>query len=244
MKKLTLLPSLFFCFISICFSQPCIVSADSLKGQYTGDCKNEKADGHGIAIGVDTFIGDFKKGYPEGEGKYAWKNGNWYEGTFRNGSPDGKGTLHKLSDHKQGSDSAIILTGFWKKGKYIGKYEKPYIVEALTNNVSSVGIRKVNGTEAEITITVKSITGGAVSLAAPLLPKSRLTDIQLVEGRFQQQVNDESSSLMANKYIFRGVTFPFFAIFSFETNEKTTTEKIKVEINESAAWGIQVSIDN
>lgn len=246
MKKLTLLLSFLIVSTCILFSQPCTVNDDSLKGTYTGDCKNEKAHGHGIATGIDTYTGDFKNGYPEGEGKYAWKNGNWYEGSFKNGKPNGKGTLHKLSDAK-GTDSAIVLTGFWEKGKFVGKYEKPYNINTFTNNVSSVSVLKINGTQSELTITVKSVTGGAISLSGSAgLPKPRLVDIQMIEGRFEQQVSDESTSTINNKYIIRKITFPFYAILSFETQgqAKLPVERIGIELYENCNWGVQVTIDN
>ena len=224
-------------------SQSCNVSVDSLKGQYTGDCRKGKAEGKGTAIGIDSYAGNFKNGYPDGQGKYTWKNGSWYEGFWKNGLFEGQGTLNKINNDEP--HSAVVLTGFWKKGKYIGRYEKPYIVSSLTNNISDINIRKLNSTTSEITITVKSITGGASTLSNPALPKSRLIDIQTIEGRFDQQVTDETSSTITNKYIFRKVTFPFYAILSFETTgTKLQAEKVRLEIFENCDWYVQVSIDN
>jgi hypothetical protein len=109
-----------------------------------------------------------------------------------------------------------------------------------------VNVRKLNDKESEITINVKCITGGASDIGHTYLPKARLVNIQQVEGRFQQEVSDESASLVSNKYIFRNVTFPFHAIFSFETqNEaKFDSERVGVELFEDGKWNIQVNIDN
>ena len=63
-------------------SQSCDVKVDSLKGQYTGGCKNGEANGNGTATGTDSYTGNFKNGYPDGEGKYTWKNGRVH-GTYR-----------------------------------------------------------------------------------------------------------------------------------------------------------------
>ena len=226
-------------------AQPCIVTVNALKGSYKGDCRKGKADGMGTATGTDTYTGNFKNGYPDGEGKYTWKNGSTYDGFWKNGLFDGKGTLSKIDDSK--TDSLIVITGFWKKGQYTGKYEKPYVVTPLTNNISDINIRKLNTGRAEIILNVKSITSGGTSLSNPIIPKPQLTDIQYIEGRFDQQANDETSSLATNKYTLRGVKFPFHAILTFETtgtSAKLHVEKIEVEILESNNWFIQVSIDN
>lgn len=241
MKKQILLYFVSFLFTTGLLSQSCNVSVDSLKGQYIGTCKKGKAEGKGTAIGIDSYTGDFKNGYPDGQGKYTWKNGNWYEGFWKNGLFEDQGTLSKANK----PDSVLVLTGFWKKGKYIGRYEKPYIVHSITNNISDINIRKLNSIESEITLTLKNITGGASNLSNPQLPKSRLIDIQTIEGRFLDEITDETSSSIANKYILRKVTFPFYAIFSFEvTSTKLQVEKVGVEIFENGIWYIQVNIDN
>lgn len=224
-------------------AQDCTVKTDSLKGRYTGGCKNGLAEGTGTAIGVDTFTGNFKKGWPDGDGKYSWKNGSWYDGSWKHGKRDGKGTYQTINT---GKDSVILITaGFWKDDKYIGKFQKPYHIELFTTNVSEFSVRKLNSTDAEITINLKSVTGGASNLFNPSFPKTRLINIELIEGRFEQRVNDESSSKFVNSYIFRQVTFPFRAIFSFETQgAKRQVERVGVEILESAKWYIHAVVEN
>jgi len=243
MKKRLLLYCILIFPVKSLLSQSCKVSVDSLKGVYTGNCDNGKADGKGTATGTDLYTGSFKNGYPDGEGKYTWKNGSWYDGSWKNGLFEGQGVYSKVSNNRE--DSSVLMTGFWKKGKYLGRYEKPYIAHTLTNNISDLTVRKLNGAGSEIVITVKSITGGASGLSGALLPKSRLTGIQLIEGRFEQQATDETSSPVTNKYILRKVTFPFYAIFSFEaTGTKLQTERVGIEFYENCNWYVQVSVDN
>jgi hypothetical protein len=224
-------------------SQSCDVYVDSLKGQYTGGCKDGEANGNGTAKGTDSYIGNFKNGYPDGEGKYTWKNGSTYEGSWKNGLFDGVGTLNKV-DNTTGK--SIVMSGFWKKGNYVEKHDKPYVVHILTNNITDASVRKINTNGSEVTINVKCITGGASNVMNQHLPKARLVDIQQIEGRFEQQVADESASLISNKYTLRNVTFPFYAIFSFETKNDTKfdSEKVGVELFEDGTWNIQVNIDN
>lgn len=244
MKKYSLLFASAF-LVSAISSQSCIVSIDSLKGQYTGGCKHGKADGFGSAIGTDTYTGNFKNGYPDGQGKYIWKNGTWYDGNWKAGLFDGNGTFNKVL--QANSDSFILITGFWQAGNYIGKIQKPYSVTSLTNGISEASARKLKDVRNEITIGVTSTTAGGSSLNIPALPKPKLVNIELFEGRYMQRADNETSRTI-NRYTLRNVTFPFYAILTFETTGTNTmpsaVEKIKVEITESSSWYIQVKIDN
>jgi len=240
MQKQILLSFLLFFVTTGIRSQSCDVIVDSLKGQYIGDCKKGMADGKGTAMGINSYTGDFKNGYPHGYGKYTWQNGNCYEGFWKSGLFEGQGTFKQINQ----SDS-FVLTGFWKKGTYISRYEKPYIVHTPTNNISNINVRKINAIVPEIVFTVKNITGGASNIQNPVLPKSRLIDMQIIQGRFEQQITDETSSNITNKYTLRKVTFPFYAIFSFHTTGTTLqVEKVGIEILEDGNWYLQFNIDN
>lgn len=124
---------------------------------------------------------------------------------------EGKGTLCKADESK--ADSIIQITDFWKKEKYIGLYEKSYTLTAIPNNVNDLNTRKLSNTKPDITIIVNSIIAGGTSLGTPVLPKPKLTAIQDIHGRFNQQVADENYSATGKKYTFRGVKFPYHAIF-------------------------------
>jgi len=224
-------------------AQSCVVSVQELVGQYAGGCKKGKADGQGMAVGTDKYIGAFTNGQPHGRGKYEWKDGGSYDGQWKLGLFDGSGTLKRPHETKR--DSMIVVQGFWKKGKYVGLYEKPYLVNMLTNNITDVNVRKLNNTHSQIIVTVKSVTGGAASNSGVALPKTRLTNIEVIEGRFEQQLADETSSPISNKYSFRQVTFPFYAVLTFAaTGTFLPPEKIRIEVRESGNWYVQVAIDN
>jgi hypothetical protein len=113
----------------------CKVLLDSIAGQYHGGCKKGLADGVGTAKGIDTYIGEFKKGLPHGKGKYTWANGNVYDGQFKNGLKESKGTLTiQLSDGKQ-----KVQTGYWSQDKYTGEFEHPY--EIISRSVGVISVR-------------------------------------------------------------------------------------------------------
>lgn len=240
--RVCILLILFVCFFTQSFSQSCIVNVDSLKGEYVGGCKNGKANGNGIANGVDSYTGNFKDGYPGGYGKYTWRNGSWYEGYWKNGLFDGMGTYHTIDTVKR-EDSVMVITGYWKKGKYIRRYENPYSVASLSNGVESVSIRNLDSSKSEITIIVKNITAGASDITRLALPKAILTNIQLLQGRFESRYDDESSSTTFNKYILRMVSVPFSAILSFRLPEhRPNTEQVSVSILEPCNCSIQVNL--
>ncbi|MEM9675360.1 MAG: hypothetical protein ACFB15_02005 [Cyclobacteriaceae bacterium] len=93
----------------------CRVMVHDIAGSYEGDCHKGKAHGMGKAIGKDTYEGEFKKGYPDGEGTYTWINGDYFEGTFVKGQREGEGKMVYASVN---ADS--ILTGYWEDDLYQG----------------------------------------------------------------------------------------------------------------------------
>ena len=96
-----------------------------ISGSYKGDSKDGLADGKGTAKGVDTYIGEFKKGLPEGKGKYTYKNGDNFNGFWSNGKKNGKGIFNFTL-----AGNAMTQKGYWKNGDYIGltNPDEPYIV--------------------------------------------------------------------------------------------------------------------
>ena len=85
-----------------------------LRGDYKGDCleKYDVAHGHGLANGVDTYVGNFVQGRPEGKGVYTWENGARLEGSFKWGKADGPGTYV--------SARGVRYDGPFSKGKLVG----------------------------------------------------------------------------------------------------------------------------
>src|SRR5688572_10292771 len=101
MKHLLFFTLLIMAFNTVSAQEDCKVLVDSLKGTYTGECKNGKANGNGKAVGIHTYDGEFKNGLPEGKGKYTWSNGDYYYGSWKKGQKDGKGELHHFEDGKE-----------------------------------------------------------------------------------------------------------------------------------------------
>ena len=83
---------------------------------YSGKCKKGLAHGNGIASGVDIYEGHFKKGLPDGKGTYAWSTGEKYIGVFKAGLRNGEGVYIFMVD---GNENA--LDGIWEEDQYVGK---------------------------------------------------------------------------------------------------------------------------
>lgn len=229
------------------FSQSCIVNVVFLKGQYTGECKNGKANGKGVAIGVDTFSGNFKNGYPEGYGKYTYRNRNYYEGEWKKGIYDGKGLLHLYKF--DGTDS-LELKGYFKMGKYGGVYKEPYSIDISSNKINEISIAKIGKKGETVTIIVKSITGGGSTLlggtpsqndsgkviSGYVIAKPQLTNLTVLSGTYLTKYVDDNNRFY-NIYTLNAVQFPIRLALSFDS------ENAIVEIFERGDWKIEVKLD-
>ena len=229
MRKILVIAALFFCLHS--FSQNCSVATEALKGTYDGGCKNDKADGTGTAAGQDSYTGDFKNGYPEGKGKYTWKNGDWYQGEWKKGIREGQGTMHFAE--KAPGDS---LAGFWKKDKYLGKHEKPYNVIYKTRDVNSLNVTKENDSDKELLFTVKSESGGAVHMQGQM-DKVAITEIVVENGSYLRRVDDNSNPKTSLTTL-QTVTFPIKMKITMSSEDV-----LELEIYEEGRYNISLRVN-
>lgn len=210
-------------------SQVCEVNPAALKGKYEGECKNGKADGIGKAEGIDAYEGMFKASLPHGQGKYLWKNGDIFSGNWVKGNKDGQGVfIYKTS---LGTDSTV--EGFWKKDKYIGKYEQAFSVLNKSVHVTSVQIRKINGAQKQVDIYLDSETGKQVGSFGGTITPPVLTDISLVNGTYQKLVQNPNLGKKVF-YSLEDVTFPFRALF------RVDNDLFEVEFFEPGKWTLDV----
>lgn len=224
-----------FPFFSVfAYSQNCTVLMESLKGTYEGDCKKNKADGKGTANGEDTYIGEFKSGYPDGKGKYVWKNGDWYEGEWKKGIREGQGSMHYISVKTKDS----LVSGFWKKDKYIGKYEKPYIVHNKTPDVTRTDVTVNRETSLnEIVFSIETVSGGAPIgvTSGTIIPKVTITDINLVSGQYMNKIDNNN---LPKTFIstLKDVQFPFRARITMGT------DLLEIEFFEKGTYKVEIKI--
>ena len=231
MKRLFLVP-LFLFTVQFAAAQndDCKVLLDSIKGTYTGDCSNGKANGSGKSVGVHTYEGDFKAGWPEGKGKYTWPNGDYYYGGWKKGLKEGKGQLHRFENGKES-----LITGYWKKGNYRGEYENPYVINNVTTDIGRVEVNKLNDREFTLTVTVESLVNKTTLTSGTFQTSTTMTGVQVKRGSFVSK----STNALTNKEVttFRGVVFPFRVMMNFGNS------MIDIEIFDQGAWDMRIPIN-
>lgn len=232
-KPAALIIILFFTATSI-RAQNCVVDADSLKGTYEGNCKGGKANGKGVAKGINVYSGEFKAGLPDGKGTYTWFNGNSFEGTFKKGLKEGEGTL--FQPKQTNADS--VIKGFWKKDIYIGKHEKPYKVLSQSPHIMDVGVSFLDGGPGEITIHTSSTSGGSATgdFGGGIKIRSNwgVTSIDLMSGNYK--FKNYSQSPGAATDILFDVEYPLKVRLKFDA------EFVEIELYEKKEWKIRISI--
>lgn len=153
MKKITIAISivLLSSLYTIKAQDSCKVLMESIKGKYNGDCKKGLANGKGYAAGNDTYEGTFKKGYPNGYGKYTWANGAIYIGNWKMGIRNGEG---KYTTKENGKD--VELDGIWQNDKYIGVKPIPPTINQK-RNIAQANFSKLGEGD---NITIKLLQNG------------------------------------------------------------------------------------
>jgi MORN repeat len=205
-------------------SVSCEVALLPITGKYSGECKNNKAHGMGKASGMDTYEGEFKKGYPDGEGTYTWQNGNYYKGAMKKGLRQGKGELHFLRPGLADS----VVTGYWHKDTYKGLNLKPYIIVNTTSNVNRVEVTKLGDKTKSITVVSHYTANTNTSVAT-------MTGLNLIGGRFFARAN----TVQTNRgiVVLQQVEFPFRAVFVFGSAQ------VEIEIFDEGEWTVDVPIN-
>lgn len=213
--------------------ETCKVLMPSISGQYEGECKKGKANGNGKAEGTDQYLGEFKNGLPHGKGVYRWKNGNFYDGEWSNGKRDGDGGMA----YKRNGKTDSVITGFWKKDAYVGKFEKPYIIHTRTLHFSLIEVKKnKSALENTITIEVGSTTGGTYGLKSGGVPKPELTDIQIIKGSYVQSHSINKGDRISSRTLLN-------VIFPFQATYRIGNQEVAIEILEEGNWLINLRLN-
>ena len=220
MKTKTLLTVVFVVvagFNSVHPQTTCKVLKPSISGTYTGACKRDYAHGKGEAIGIDKYIGEFKKGFPDGIGTYYWQTGEIFQGQWKNGLRNGKG---EFTFTYMGRDS--LLTGIWKGDKYAGeRLLASYVIE-YKNSIGRVTCIKV---------------GDRPYVQYKFSPRGGVLDN--TSNLFLQ--GSSGSETASTSFVgFDQVTFPFKGKITFNAPNSLNTAMLTCElrflINEPGSW--------
>ena len=180
------------------------VKIKELQGVFKGKSKKNLAHGHGIAQGTDTYEGNFRKGFPNGNGKYIWHTGEIYDGKWVMGKKEGYGKYYFKNEN--GEDS--FIAGYWKDDIYLGKNVKSsdYIIERK-RNIDKLSINKRGGGN---TIHIKYQRGGGNALY-------KINDLKYIH-------SSGNEITAANISGFENIEYPFTFKLDF-----TAPSKFKVE---------------
>jgi hypothetical protein len=217
---------------SILFSQNCIIGKDSLQGTYTGDCKKGKADGKGKAVGTDTYEGEFRSGLPEGKGTYTWKNGNKYTGNFKKGLREGRGTMQYKRQYIQDS----VVDGFWKRDAYIGEHEKPYQVFFKGKTLTDVSVDYTKDVFNQAKFLITSTTTGAPDANWNPVAAVVINDVQLIQGSYSR-IAQNDNHLKKSETIFYDVGYPI------HMRVKLDKEDFEIALYEPGSYVINISLN-
>lgn len=142
---------LLLCFLNSYSQQKdsCKVLVKEISDVYKGKCKDGLANGKGKAKGVDTYVGMFENGLPEGKGVYTYENGNTFSGHWSKGLKNGQG---KFTFKLAGKE--IEQKGYWKNGDYVGA-TNPDEAYRITNQsgIESCAITKQEGDDLQIRVS-------------------------------------------------------------------------------------------
>ncbi|MES2418497.1 MAG: hypothetical protein V4541_09950 [Bacteroidota bacterium] len=212
----------------------CKVLMKEISQSYKGDCKNGKANGKGEAKGKDSYSGEFKNGLPDGKGNYLYSNGDFYNGSWSNGKKDGQGSL---SFKREGKTDSLVI-GFWKKDKYMGKYEHLIYVHSRTTQFTTIDIKKSKGISANtIAINLTNTTAGSGGLSGTIAAKPVVTDIIVSKGSYQSTQEMTKGPKTSSKVLLN-VQFPFRAkVFS-------GSNIMDIEISEAGEWTVEAALNN
>ncbi|CAN5866555.1 hypothetical protein BH11BAC4_BH11BAC4_02610 [soil metagenome] len=223
MKQLLLFMTVFILVCPNSYSQQtCDVKLKDIQGVYTGNCINDKANGKGKSVGTDEYEGDFKDGYPEGKGMYTWKDGHYFIGVFKKGNKEGRGEMYYESS--KGDDS--VITGFWKKDKYIGEYESQFVIISQTARIGRIDCHFVDKKSKNITIEVHQTRAGIAAI----------TDITPITGSFY----NKKTQMLTNSSVtyINDITFPFRALFNISSGDVA-----EITFYETGEYAVTININ-
>ena len=220
MKKSTLLAIILFLSYNLNAQiSECQVLLPRLSGTYEGECRKGLAHGEGVAQGIDRYQGEFRNGYPEGRGTYRWADGTFFEGYWKKGLREGSGRMIYSSDS--------IITGYWKADKYTGNKEVKKYEVLQSRYIARTSFTKIG--EKPLQVKIKLTLGG--------VPNNTVQDFSLTYSS-----GDEYR--LGNAYALQNVTYPITIRITYMTWNVLRTvlspASIEFRINEPGSWDVNI----
>jgi hypothetical protein len=205
----------------IAAQETCKVLLPALDSMYAGECKKGLANGSGEAWGKFYYKGKFVNGYPHGVGRAEYPDGTGYNGLWKNGLRNGKGTL-TFKENGQKVEKTWIWENDLKKKEVI-----PPSYRIITQrNIGRLRVFDQGGTKS-VWFYPKS-DGGVISGLQDFFMSSssgkEITDIR--------------------KIGYEDVTFPFKGSVKYKAwNKLRTVEQeifLEIEITQPGNWVVEI----
>jgi hypothetical protein len=199
----------------------CKVLFADLDSVYEGKCKNGLAHGAGKAWGKFFYEGRFSAGYPDGQGRAEYPDGNVYVGNWKKGLRDGKGTLYLKSGGK-----TVEKTWIWQDGVMIREVVPPAYRVITQRNIGRLRVYKQG--EGNY-VWFYPISEGGVS--------TDFMDMQMTG-------SSGSEVIFKPKLGYQDVRFPFKGSIRYKAWNKMRTAEyeilLELEITEPGVWIVEV----
>ena len=199
----------------------CKVLLEPISTEYIGKCKDGLAHGKGIASGTDVYEGKFKKGLPNGQGKYVWEDGSYYIGNWRKGKRSGKGTIYSPI-----ADQAI--KGIWKDDVFVKEFVDPPYDVTYKSGVTGVNFYE-NKTSTANRVEFVFQRDGSQSRSA---------------GRLSLSSNSGDEKISSGFSGFENVDYPFEGVVEFHEPNRMGTVYIRYELKfkiiKAGSWKVVI----
>lgn len=202
----------------------CKVLRADISDSYVGDCKKGLAHGNGIAKGRSTYEGNFKKGFPDGQGTMTYENGGIYIGHWKKGLRSGTG---KFTILVKGKDS--VAKGIWKGDAYVGNAKDDGFKVLYKKGIQRYTIKKMGDEGNSVSIMVFD-DGNRYD--TPL-------DIKASSGSFL---------MIQGKSVYDNISLPFDCDINFDMpnlhNSWTHEVQFKFHIESPGQWVVELHHKN
>jgi hypothetical protein len=200
---------------------PCKVLLPALDSVYAGGCKNGLAHGAGEAWGRFHYTGRFVAGYPQGQGRAEYPDGSVYDGAWKKGMRNGKGTFSFM---EKGQPVEKVYS--WDNDTIRSEIKPPPYKVITQRNISRLRVFRQG--EGNSVWFYPNSTGGVAT---------DLVDVQLI-GSSGKELN------INPKLGYEEVTFPFRGSIRYKAwNQLRTTQfeiLLEIEVSEPGNWVVEI----
>lgn len=213
-------------------SSTCKVLLETIKGEYSGECKKGLAHGKGESKGIFRYVGNFKQGLPNGKG-ILYSGDIFFDGSFLDGKKEGKGEMHYVQAGKADS----IIKGYWSGDEYRGGTYKTYQTDAVAK-FDRVEVSPTAESGNKITIEVSTTSMAAEDRISSPHVSITLTELMSVKLRSLLKLVNSFQSPLKSTWVFEITEFPITLRGTLSNGQN-----FNLELYKSANWTFRIFIN-